>query len=223
MRSLQNVALGMILAVAAVPLFAGETVSNQPLGFRLSVPDGFVQDPTKARGDILFAFMRPAAPGDKANSGIMVSRMRGVMGREKIDPKLIATKAPKITVVTEKWKDFEIEVTRVPEEFGPVKVVTFNAQVPLKPEAIQISVVGETARENELRSALRTVLATLDGQTNWLTTDERINRGTIGIAKMAITIAVLLFLGGLVWRALRGRKSTGTTGAPGDAAEPSPE
>jgi len=223
MRSLKSVALGVTLALAAVPLFAGETVSNQPLGFRLSVPDGFVQDPTKAQGDIVFAFMRPAAPGDKANSGIMVSRMRGVIGREKIDPKLMATKAPKVTVVTEKWKDFEIEVTRVPEEFGALKVVTFNAQVPLKPEAIQISVVGETARENELRSALRTVLATLEGQTNWLTTGERINRGTIGIAKMAVTIAVLLFLGGLVWRALRGRKSSPDTGAQAPSTDGPPE
>jgi hypothetical protein len=222
MRSLKSIALGMTLALAAAPLFAGETVANQALGFRLSVPDGFVQDPTKAQGDIVFAFMRPPGPSDKANSAVMVSRMRGVIGREKIDPKLLA-KAPKVSLVPEKWKDFEIEVMRVPEEIGGVKVVTFNAQVPLKPEAIQISVVGEVARENELRSVLRTVLATLDGQTNWLTTDERINRGATGIAKMAITIAVLLFLGGLVWRGLRGRKTTESTAAPGDAAEPTPE
>jgi hypothetical protein len=223
MRSLTSVVLCVTLAFAAAPLFASETVANQALGFRLSVPDGFVQDPTKVQGDIVVAFMRPAGPGDKANSAVMVSRMRGVIGRDKIDPKMLATKAPKVTVVTEKWKDFEIEVTRVPEEFGAVKVVTFNAQVPLKPEAIQISVVGETARENELRSVLRTVLATLDGQTTWLTTDERINRGATGIAKMAITIAVLLFLGGLVWRALRGRKTTPDTSAHAPSTDGPPE
>jgi hypothetical protein len=206
-------ALGLsALSLVCSPLLASETVSNQQLGLRLSVPDGFVSVPEKVAGDIVFAFQRPAVAGDNANTGILISRMRGVIGREKIDPKILAAKAPKITVVAEKWKTFEIEVTRVPEEISGIKVVTFNAQVPIKPEAIQISVVGEAARESELRGILRTVLATVDGQTNWLTTEERINRGASGIARLAITLAVIVFLAGLVWRGIRGRKARGTDG-----------
>jgi hypothetical protein len=202
MRSLTSVLVCVTLAFTAGRLFAGETVANQALGVRLSVPDGFVQDKTKVAGDVIFAFIRPAAAGEKANSGIIVSRMRGVMGRDKIDPKLLA-KAPHVSLVSEKWKTFDLEVMRVPEKIAGLDLVTFNAQVPLKPEAIQLSVAGEASHEAELRTILRTVLATVDGQTNWLTTEERVNRGAQGIVGIAITLVVILFLGGLAWRGVR--------------------
>jgi hypothetical protein len=48
----------------------------------------------------------------------------------------------------------------------------------------------------------------LDGQTNWLSTQQRITRFAEGVAKLAIALAVLLFFGGLIWRAVRKRSRT---------------
>jgi hypothetical protein len=208
MPSLKSVLLGMALILAAAPLVAGETVSNQKLGLHLSVPDGFVEVPDKVQGVVLFAFRRPALDGEKVGTFVLISRLGGVLSRDKIDPKVIVARAPHVTIVPEKWKDLEIEVSRVPERMGRLDVLTFNAQVPLEPEAIQISVLGEAAREDELRSVLRSLLGTLDGQTNWLSTQQRITRFAEGVAKLAIALAVLLFFGGLIWRAVRKRSRT---------------
>lgn len=192
MRLLQSVLLSIALAPTAAPLSAGEFVSDPQFGFRLSVPDGFVQDAEKVRGMVVCAFLQPPAAGEKVGTFIVASRLGGVLGRKKIDPKEIAARNPQITIATEKWKEFDIEVFRVPEKTGDCQLLTFNAQVPLKPEAIQIAVIGDAAREEELRSVLRSVLWSLDGQTNWLTTQERIGRFGMGIGQLLFTIGVLI-------------------------------
>jgi hypothetical protein len=49
-------ALGLsALSLVCSPLLASETVSNQQLGVRLSVPDGFVSVPEKVGGDLVFS------------------------------------------------------------------------------------------------------------------------------------------------------------------------
>jgi hypothetical protein len=147
---------------------------------------------------------------------ILVSRLGGVLGREKIDPKGVGAKNPNITILSEKWKDFDVEVFRVPERAGNLQLLTFNAQVPLKPEAVQIAVIGEAASENELRSLLRSVLSSLDGSTNWLNTDQRVSKLAEGITRLAITIGVLVIfvvgvlaiVAAVVWYAVRKRTLT---------------
>jgi hypothetical protein len=206
------------LALAAAPLFAGETVSDQRYGLRFTVPDGFTQDGEKVKGDVLFAFQK-LLPGENLGRFILVRHLGHVIGREKLDLRLMRARFVGVTIVTENWKDLEIEVTRVPERIADAQLLTFNAQVPLKPEAIQLTVTGEAAREAELRGALRTVLASLEGRSNWLTTEERVDRGATRLAGMAITLAVVLFFAGVVWRAARGRQASPKDGEPGHAGE----
>jgi hypothetical protein len=93
-----------------------------------------------------------------------------IIGRKKIDAKEVTAKNPQVTLLSEKWRGFDIPVFRVPEEIPGHQFVTFNAQVPLKPEAIQISIGGEAAREEEISGILRSVLDDLEGQTNWQNT-----------------------------------------------------
>lgn len=222
---------GMLLLTTlfytALPLIAGETVSSQQLGFRLTVPDGFVQDPGRVKGDVVFAFQRPPAAGQKMNTLILVTRLGGVLGRGKINPKEVTAKKPQITIMTETWKEFDIEVFRVPEQAGDLQLVTFNAQAPLKPEAVQIAVIGEAAREVELRGILRSVLASLEGSTNWLNTDQRVSKFTEGITRLAIMIGVLLILAVgvlaviivVVWNAVRKRRFPRGSAGPGATAD----
>lgn len=216
MRLINCVVLGSILALAAAPLCAGETITNPELGFRLSVPDGFVQAPGKVEGKVVVAFQRLPAANEKFPTFIVVSRLGGVIGREKIDPKEFAGPNSQVTIMDEKWKSFDIEVFGVPEQLNNLNVVTFNAQVPLKPEAIQIGVMGEAGKENELRKVLRSILANLDGETNWLTNRQRAKGITEGIMSITITIAVVV----VVWRAVRKRKSSPGADEAGATAEP---
>jgi hypothetical protein len=209
MRSLMVVLLSIVLTLVPTLLVAGEVVSDQRLGLRLSIPDGFVPFPQGVEGDVLFAFQHPPAVDQKLGSFIRVSRLHGTLGRDKMDPKVIAAKSPQVTILPEQWKTFEIEVFRVPEQLKGLQVLTFNAQVPLKPEAVQVTVLGEETQENELREVLRSVLASLEGQSNWLTWEERGQRFGEGIGKLLLTILVVAVIVEVVRRSNRKKKVNG--------------
>jgi len=206
MQSFKFVSTGIVLALAAAHLNAGEVVSHPQLGLRLSVPDGFVQDPDRVQGQVVYAFQRPPAGEQKLGTFIVVSRLGGVLGREKLDPREVASKSPNVSLTNEKWKGFDLEVFRVPEQAGELRLLTFNAQVPLKPEAVQVAVIGEAGGEAELRNILQSVLSNLDGQTNWLNTEQRVNRLAEGTTRLAITVGVLV-VAVVIWRAVRGRRN----------------
>lgn len=216
MRVPRLVAVGLLLAVAPAG-HAGEAVAHPQLGLRLSVPDGFVQAPERVQGKVVYAFQRPPEGKQKVGMFIVVSRLGGALGREKLDPKAIASKSPQVTLTAERWKDFDIEVFRVPEQAGELQLLTFNAQVPLKPEAVQVAVIGEAGREAELRSTLRSVLGGLDGQTNWLNTEQRVSKLAEGLTRLGITVGVLVVIGVIIWRVVRGRRRGRTE--PGGASD----
>lgn len=196
---------GVSLAITASFLGAAETVFHPQFEFRLTVPDGFVSTPEIHPEKYVFAFQRPPTADEKVGTFIAVSRLGGVLGREKLDPREIAAKLPQVTVSSESWKGFEIEVLRVPEVLGDVRMLTFNAQVPLKPVAIQVSVCGEASQEDHLREILHSLLVNLDGQTNWLNTEQRATKLTEGIARLAVTVAGLAIFAVVVWRIVRRR------------------
>jgi len=209
---------GFVLVFAPAG-YSGETVAHPQLGLRLTVPDGFAQDPERVQKQVVYAFQRPPEGQQKFGVFIVVSRLGGVLGREKLDPKGIASKNPHVTLTTEKWKDFDIDVFRVPEQAGELRLLTFNAQVPLKPEAVQVSVIGEASREAELRGTLQSVLSNLDGQTNWLNTEQRVSRLAEGLTGLAIAAGALVVIAVVIWRAVHGRKKSRGRTEPGAAED----
>jgi hypothetical protein len=193
----------VLLSFFPAALKAGEEVWNKELLFHFTVPDGFRPVPAKVQRTILYAFQRPSKDADEPGTLILISRLGGVLDRKRIDPQEVAAKNPQVTVGTEKWKSFEIDVVRVPEQLLGTPWVTYNAQVPLKPEAIQVSVSGRGSEETELKSLLQEVLRDLDGHSNWLTTQERFLRLKHGVRQFMsfvspfVVVLVILFL---VWR-----------------------
>jgi hypothetical protein len=204
MRSSRVAILAVLLALLTSTLRAGETVSHKQLGLRLTVPDGFVQTPDHVQGKVIYAFQRPPKEGREVGTLILVSRLGGVLDRKKPDPQQIAAENPQVTFTTEKWKSFDVDVSRVPEQIGEVQTVTFNVLVPLMPEAIQIAVVDEARDEEELRGILRELLANLEGNSNWLTEEERSERLGRGIGKLTcccfVVVGFFVIVGGSVWR-----------------------
>lgn len=81
--------------------------------------------------------------------------------------------------------------------------------MPLKPEAIQIAVTGEADKEQELRDVLQSVLNNLDGQTNWLNTEQRVGKLVEGITRLTVTACVVVVIAVVVWRAARNKGKGG--------------
>lgn len=152
---------------------APEEVQDANLGFTLRVPDGFKPEKDAVKGKVIHSFSRPPRDDQSMGTMVLVQRMGGVIGRGPIDRKTKAADGGDLQFSTAKWKEFEIEVVRMQEKLEGVPCISLKANVPLKPEAILLIVFGETSREAELRGLLDEMLATLDGDTNWLTGSER--------------------------------------------------
>jgi hypothetical protein len=90
---------------------------------------------------------------------------------------------------------------------GDIHMCERGAQVPLRNEAIQVNVAALAGKEAEADALLGELLAGLDGQTNWLTDEERGARLGEGLAKMAIWIGLLAVGITAGYRALRKRYS----------------
>jgi hypothetical protein len=129
----------------------------------------------------------------------------GVLGWRRINPTEATAIHPGGTILAEKWKDFDIDVVRAPQEAEGVRLVGFIAQVPLKPEAIQIAVVGDASREDEIKETLRAVLGGLDGQSNWLTKKEGMDRVAEAIRDVVLVVLGIVLVV-VLW--LRNRKGS---------------
>ncbi len=163
-----KLAAGVLCLLLLRPVAWAAQVENADFGFSITIPDDFQPDPEVAatNADFIHAFTRADPDGGLATI-IILERMRGRIGREKLDP----AKLPpgfKGSVFTARWNDFEIEAIELPELLNGVPTINYNAQVPLKPEAIQVRVVGPQSRQAELRALLDQLLASLQGDSNWL-------------------------------------------------------
>src|SRR2546423_10769069 len=80
-------------------------------------------------------------------------------------------------------------------------VFVLVAQVPLRKEAVQLSVAGPADQAGRGQSILEATLASLEGETNWLTSAERSGRlGTIAGWWIRIAVAAIAIL---AWRKRR--------------------
>jgi hypothetical protein len=139
---------------------------------------------------VVYGFQRPPVGDREVGTVVLVTRLRGTLGRERLNPENVAAGNPQVSVETGKWKSFDVEGFRVPEQAGEVKMVTFNVQVPLAPEAVQLAVFGDSRDEGELRGILRGLLGNLEGETNWLTEKQRSERFASGISRLIVCSGV---------------------------------
>jgi hypothetical protein len=184
--------LAVAFFILAPNLQAGEKINDFQLGFTFVVPDGFVRVPGEAKGKVLYVFQKPGSRG-QFGTKFGIGRLGGTIGREKIETSQVAGIHRDATASTEKWKEFDIFVMRFTETVEGRRVVLLNAQVPLAGEAIQVSVVGDPSREEELRALLKTVLRDLDGKSNWLTDGERADTALYVLASVGFIILLWLW------------------------------
>ena len=203
-----RIAMGLALALACGAISAtarAEVIRDDKLNFTLTLPEGFKDFPeAKEAQGLAYSFIQ-GTPGTQDFTIVGVKPMGGIIGREALQKKDL----PHFDGVTfdlrrEKWKTFDIDVmvgTARQEDLGVFVTV---AQVPLKKEAIQVTVAGPEARKTQVLAVLRTLLASLDGPSNWLTDAERSMR----LGKIAGGLLGALAIAGVtIWLSLRKRRT----------------
>jgi GYF domain 2 len=141
-------------------------ITHPSLGFSLDVPAGLVEFPSN-RADLKLwkLFGRPPAPGDLAEVfGIQPLGM--MLPRRHLDPRTIPGAVAK-SVHRVSWRGVMVDAVRLPESKDGKNYVTYNVQIPLKGEAIQLMLGAPAEREAELKSRIDAVLASLDGPNDW--------------------------------------------------------
>jgi hypothetical protein len=199
--ALAVVAAGLLCAASA----RAEVIKDEHLGFTLALPPGFVDyPPGKAQPGTVYSYIK-GTPGTDDFAIVTVQPMGGTIGREPLDPKgLPHVDGIEFSLRRGKWKSFDIDVINSVAHQEGAAVFAQVAQVPLRREAIQLGLVGPLARQAELTALLPTLLAALDGPSNWLTTEERSFRLGKAAAYLIAVVVVLL----VIWRGSRRKRLT---------------
>jgi uncharacterized membrane protein len=209
----------MIGVLCSAAPASAPSISDGDLKITLQLPEGFEPIPGShppPNTDIRYAFGR-MGPDGKSRICVLVHALRGVIGRERIGE---AARSRLAGLYLEKWKSFELEVLVVKEDLAGGCFVTRNVQVPVTPRAIQLSVVGPQSQDAELAELTRTLLASMDGPTNWLTTEERVGSGIEAVVRVSLCVlGILAVVYGLVaWRTRRFRERAAALGLPAEWA-----
>jgi hypothetical protein len=193
---------GLVLICAGLGGTArAELIHDEKLGFTLTVPDGFVDFPAgKEQPGTAYAYLK-GTPGTDDFAIITIKSMGGTIGREALERKdLPKIDGIKFDLRRDKWKSFDIDVMVGTARQEGIGVYVAVAQVPLKREAVEVVVAGPEARKAEVLALLRSLLASLDGPSNWLTDGERSTR--LGEVAGGLVVA-LACAGTAIWLALR--------------------
>lgn len=198
----------LVILMTCISVGAAEDVVDKQLHFSLQLPDGFVPRPEliNVQPDIVHAFGMGDPTDDQLDITLVIERMRGVIDRKQ----LTAGDMPagfRGNLSSASWKGFEVQVISIPETIGSIDAITYNVQIPLKPEAIQIKLFGGSDRKEYLRNLLPQILAGLDGQSNWiasaipspqLTNSDSYGNVLLGGAIVLVAIGVVGYL--RAWR-----------------------
>ena len=161
--------VGCISLLTSVSQSRAGTVADPKRNFTLQLSSEFIPRPdlVGVTPDIVHAFQYGDANEDGIAVLLLIEKLGGVIGRERFKRRGMPPGFNgELFVIT--WQGFEIDGFRVPETFNEINAITYNVQIPLKGEAIQIKLFGPADHEEDLRLLLRQILDGLDGESNWL-------------------------------------------------------
>lgn len=182
--------------IALVALLALQVASNDELKYTFPLPQGFVAFPeARTQPDIVDCWTE-AMPASPNGALVMcVHRLRGVLPREAMRAEDLP---PSTHFVAFTWKGFEIQGLRTDTVQAGGRVMVLIAQMPLKPEGVQLVVAGPADQENRIQAIMTSTLGAFEGETNWLTSAERSSRLGKGVG--AMLALVVLAIAARIWR-----------------------
>src|SRR6184192_4226363 len=172
-------------------------VRDAELGYSLILPEGFTDFPAaRSQKDIVESWSEATPVSAGGPLVLLVARMHGTLSREAMRQEDVPTNTQ---VVSFKWKGFDVGGLKTLTTQAGQPVFVLVAQVPLRKEAVQLSVAGPADQAARGQAIMEATLASLEGETNWLTSSERAER--LGRAAGAIAVAVIAALAWRKWRA----------------------
>jgi hypothetical protein len=199
----------MHLLIAAL-LMQQFFATNTSLGYKFALPDGFAPFPEATRGqkDLVGCWTEPVPASYSGAFVLCVQRLHGRLGRERLKPEDVPSYSQ---LMTFKWKGFDIDGLKTDTTDSGQPVVVLVAQVPLRREGIQLILGGPRDQASRAEALMTSMLSSLEGETNWLTDEERSSRLGTGVGAMAALL--LLALLARMWRNRRVREAAAAAAA----------
>jgi hypothetical protein len=168
-----------------------QVAANADLGYRFTLPDGFVGFPAgRTQRDVVDCWTEIMPYSPNGALVLCVQRMRGTLARGRMRQEDVPASAQ---LRAFKWKGFDIDGFRSDTAQGGTPVVILAVQVPLRREAVQLIVAGPLDQAPRAEAIMTSTIASLEGETNWLTSTERAGRlGNIVGWALGIAVGVIL-------------------------------
>jgi hypothetical protein len=142
---------------------AATRIEDKELGFSFDLPDGYEPFLVKPEG-YRHAFLRKV--GNEPNRVLLVKLLAGTLPRQRLKPEEMPA-GRSVSITSFDWRGLQVDGLRVPEKLAGKDYLTFNVQIPLRRQAIQLMFGLPAESESEIRPLVEQVLSTLEGETNW--------------------------------------------------------
>lgn len=164
----------MMPILAGVAILAQVAASTQ-FGYRFPLPAGFADFPeaTATNPDFVQCWSERTPVSSSGALIMCVQRLHGTIGREALRPQDVP---PGSQLVHYKWKGFDIDGIRTDTAESGNPVVILSAQMPLRGEAVNLIVTGPKDQAARVEAIMTATVAGFEGETNWLTAEERAGR-----------------------------------------------
>src|SRR3989442_5713215 len=157
----------LMLLLLASAFAVQSQVRNAELGYSLTLPEGFTDFPAaRSQKDIVDSWSETAPASANGALVLLVARMHGVLPREAMRQEDVPANTQ---VVSFKWKGFDVGGLKTLTTQAGQPVFVLVAQVPLRKEAVQLSVAGPADQAGRGQAIMGTTLAALEGGTHLLT------------------------------------------------------
>src|SRR5213595_124401 len=149
----------MLLLLASASAVQSQ-VRNAELGYSLTLPEGFTDFPAaRSQKDIVDSWSE-TAPGSAGGPWVLfVGRMHGTLSGEAMRQEDVTANTQ---VVSFKWNGFDVSGLKTLTTQAGQSVFVLVAQVPLRKEAVQLSVAGPADQEGRGHAIMEATLAPLD-------------------------------------------------------------
>lgn len=162
-----------LAALLLVPILAlgGETISDRDHQFSLTLPDGFRQAPPELipndrMGKYLHVFVRGNLEDMQPDIMLFIEDKGRLVSQESLTDGKIPEGIQARQVVAY-WQGFDIGALEVQTNVDGVNSLVLSTLIPLKPSAIQLSLVSTRERQADMHAMFPQILNGLKGETNW--------------------------------------------------------
>jgi hypothetical protein len=135
--------------------------------FTFAAPAGFTVYPEGRNmfPEALHSYIKGDVDFEQPWIFLVVEDLGGRIGKE--DPTPFLQGRDDVSLLHETWQGHRLPVIEIRETQDGVRLLTYNAQVPVLPKAVQVKVMGLADRKTELQTVLREALDGIAGSTNW--------------------------------------------------------